>query len=157
MRNVLLVAVAMLVASPSVLADSNENSWENLAQLRSEQKIEVIDMKLKSFEGDFIDYSGDKISLRVGPQTVSISREDVLSVKNREKHHRLRNAVFGTLMGFAGGAAIGAIIAESVADSSETAYGASIGALVGMGAGAGVGAALPSPVTVYRARKRVPK
>jgi hypothetical protein len=60
-----------------------EDSWSCLNQLRGGQKIEVVDMKMKSVTGSFIAVSEEAITLLVGSARTSIPQSDVLSVKNR--------------------------------------------------------------------------
>lgn len=114
-----------------ILAQSAQDSWDNLKQVRVGRKIEVVDMKLKTVQGEFVACSEEAIILRVGRDQASIPRAAVFSVKDREGPRRARNAWLGLAIGAAGGAAIGA------------------------GIGAGVGAALPAgQKTIYRVRNR---
>src|SRR5262245_17885373 len=53
----------LLIASQFTFGQSD--SWDNLRKLHRGQKIEVVDMKLKSFQGTFINYSQEMVSLRV--------------------------------------------------------------------------------------------
>jgi len=100
--------VALALASHLVLAQSAQDSWDNLKCLRLGQKIEVVDLKLRPLEGQFAAYSEDAILLRVGRDSVSIPRAAVFSVKDREGPRRARNAWLGLALGAAGGAAVGA-------------------------------------------------
>lgn len=149
-RIVGLIAVLFL---PQQFGQSD--SWDNLSQLTMGQRIEVVDMQLKSVRGDFTSYAEDLISLRVGEDNVSIPRSDVFRVTDQEQSHRLRNVLLGLALGGAAGAGAGALITSAVADSSEVGYGASTGLLVGMAGGAALGAILPSSVTLYRAAPEV--
>jgi hypothetical protein len=150
----LIVAVVTVLSIPQLLlGQSRPDSWDNLKELRPGQKIEVTDLGFTSVKGEFIAFSSDEISLRTDKSAVSILKANVRSVKNREKHHRVRSVVLGALLGAAGGAGAGAVIASSAADSSEVSYGAYIGFLVGAGGGAALGAARPSPVTIYEIRE----
>lgn len=139
----------------AVLAQSAQESWNNLGQLRAGQKIQVTDMKLKSVEGKFAAFSEDSISLIAKRDRVSIPRANVFSVKNLERSHRRRNALLGLAIGAAGGVAAGAIKGATYHEEGETGVFVLLLAPIGAGIGAGVGAALPAgQATVYRAQAR---
>jgi hypothetical protein len=148
-----IVGAVLLVASVRMLsAQAPLDSWENLRQLRAGQKIEVVDMKLKSVQGEFIRYSDDGVSLSVGRDEVSIARAAVLSVKNRQASHRARNALLGLAIGAAGGLAAGAIRGATYHEAGETGVFMLVFTPIGAGIGAAAGAALPAgQVTIYRA------
>ncbi|MFN0106732.1 MAG: hypothetical protein ACKV2U_32140 [Bryobacteraceae bacterium] len=148
---ILTLAIAPLLT----FGQSPDDSWDNLSRLRAGQKIEVVDMKLKSIPGDFAAVSEDAISLLVGNDRVSIPRANVFSVKNREGSHRKRNALLGLAIGAAGGLAIGAIKGGTYHEEGETPVFLLLWTPIGAGIGAGVGAAFPAgQVTVYRAKSR---
>jgi hypothetical protein len=149
MKNLCISLVGILLVSQLALAGTSKNSWENLSQLKPGQKIEVTDMKDKSFKGEFIAFSADSISLREGVETFVIGRSDVTRVKNLEKKNRVRGGVLGALLGAVAGAAAGAVITSSVADSSETGYGAGIGFYVGAAGGVAAGLAWAPATTIY--------
>ena len=152
MKFIISCLVLLVFATPCVLAGPGEDSWDNLAQLREGQKIEVIDMNLMSVSGTFVSYSEEQVTLREGGQFVLIPRARVYRLNNLEKFHRVRSGVVGALVGAAAGIATGALIADAKADSSEISYGAYIGFLIGAGGGAALGATHPSHVTVYKSR-----
>lgn len=109
-------------------------------------------MKLKSVQGDFIGYTGEAVSLRVGRDEVSIARAEVLSIKNRQRSRRGRNALLGLAIGAAGGLAAGAIRGATYHEQGETGVFMLVYTPIGAGTGAAVGAALPArEVTIYRA------
>jgi hypothetical protein len=149
MTKVILSLMILLIATSRSSAQSPEDSWDNLRQLRSGQKIEVVDMKLSSRQGTFTGYSEEAISLRTGPDEIAIARADVLSVKNRESSRRGRNALLGLAIGAAGGLAAGAIGGAAYHEDGETGVFILVFTPIGAAAGAGVGA-----VTVYRATSR---
>ena len=150
------LSLMLLLISPArTPAQSSEDSWDNLRQLRSGQIIEVVDMNLKSRHGAFIGYSEEAISLRAGQDEVAIARADVLSVKNREGSHRGRNALLGLAIGAAGGLAVGAVAGATYHEEGETSVFVLVFTPIGAGIGAGLGAAMPAAkVTVYRAKSR---
>ena len=151
-----ILAVLVLMTTPRLaLAQSGEDSWDRLRQLHAGQKIEVVNMKLKSVTGNFTGYDDHAVLLRVDRDEVSIPRGDVLSIKNREISHRRRNVLLGLAIGAAGGLAIGAIKGATYHESGETGVFMAVCTPIGAGIGAGLGAALPAgAVTVYRARAK---
>ncbi len=149
----------MLLANALLNAQQpSEGSWENLSQLRVGQRVEVVDMKLKSLQGAFIGYSGDAVSLRLDSNEVSIPREQVLSIKNRGSSHRARNVLIGLAIGAAGGLAVGAVRGATYHEEGETGVFVLVWTPIGAGVGAIAGAALPAggQVTVYRAKAKAP-
>ncbi len=152
MRKGIVATMALMMSAHVIPAQSPLDSWENLRQLHAGQKIEVVDMKLRPVQGDFISYSETAVSLRVGRDEVSIPRAQVLSVKNRQRSHRGRNALLGLAVGTAGGLATGAIRGATYHEEGETGVFMLVFTPIGAAIGAGAGAALPvGPVTIYRA------
>jgi Fe2+ transport system protein FeoA len=141
-----------LVATPLMLAQSALDSWDNLKRLRTGQKIEVVDVRMKPLLGQFLSHSEDAIYLRVDQGQVSIARSDVASVKVRVGPRRGRNALAGLALGAAGGLVVGAV-AQGTPESGEAMFGPILGALIGMPIGAAVGAVLPGlHPTIYRVK-----
>lgn len=144
----------LAVVSSIAFGQPAEDSWSNLSRLRVGQKIEVVDMKLKSVTGSFVAFSQEAISLLVGTARISIPQPNVLSVKHRAASHRKRNALLGLAIGAAAGMAIGAIKLGTNHETDELpafVYAAPLGAIPGVV----VGAALPTgQVTIYRAKAR---
>ena len=144
----LLVA---LITSPWAFAQSSLERWDNLGEVRTGRKIEVVDKKMKPVEGQFVSYSEEAILLRVGQDQVSIPRAEVASVKDREGPRRARNAWLGMAIGAAGGLAIGTIRGKTYHEEGETGVFILVWTPIGAGIGAGVGAALPAgQKTIYR-------
>jgi len=54
MRGVFLATFVAGLASGVAFAQTTTDSWANLKQLRPGQKIEVVDVKLKSLKGTFL-------------------------------------------------------------------------------------------------------
>ncbi len=142
-------------AQPQAAAD--ETGWSNLQQLRVGQRIEVVQMNLKSLQGTFLRFSEGVISLRVKKQEVAVQREDVFRVSLREKSKRLRNALIGLAIGAGAGVAAAEIsvrtdqpIARFRGEYRSIAY--TVLVPVGLGVGAGIGAAFPGYQTIYRAK-----
>ena len=62
-----------LLALPQ-LGYSQQQSWENLNQLRPGQNIQVVDQQLRSLEGDFLTVSEEEIRLSVQQNEVAVQR-----------------------------------------------------------------------------------
>ena len=140
--------------TPSATEGSRSASWENLRQLSSGQKIQVVQKDLKSWTGYFVSVSDDSVSLRVSGVDKTVGRADVFRV-SRHGGKRLRNALIGA--GIAGGAGV-AVGAAAFGGCSKgfgfcISRGTGAGILGGIGAviGGGVGAAFPGSTVIYRA------
>lgn len=152
---ILFALALMQVAALCCLraAQPPQESWDNLAQLRAGEDIEVVDARMKSHRGRFLSYTGEGIALRDQGRDISVARTEVASVKRRGQARRGRNALIGLAVGAAAGLAIGAIAGKTYHEEGETPVFILVWTPIGAGAGAAVGAALPSgrAVTVYRA------
>jgi len=127
--------------------------WDNLKQLQPGQKIEVVDMNLKSLKGTLLAFSEEAISLQVGKNELAVQRPNVLRVSSPENSKRGRNTLIGLAIGATIGAGIAGCSFKSPCEwppSRESAIGAGVGAA----AGALVGAAVAGDQTIYRARKK---
>ncbi len=144
--------VLLFFPSAIVLAQSAKDSWDNLKQLQPGQKIEVVDMKMKTLKGEFVAFTDEAISLRQGGSDQSIGRADVVRVTVRDTSHRTRNMLLGSTIG--GGIAIAATIVPLAANSNEgNSCGACVAAIAaGFGGGAALGA-IPGNRTIYRTKK----
>ena len=149
----LISILGLTISAPLGAADrrAEEGNWDNLKQLRVGQKIEVIDMNLKTLKGTFTALSDEAISFRTRKGEVSVGRADVFRVTDREHTRRGRNALIGAAILGGGVAALALPFSSSNAGNA--------GGLAGViaafaGAGAGLGAAVPSYQTIYRARKQ---
>ena len=90
------------------MAQSAQDSWDNLKQLRPGQKIEVVETSMKSLHGPFIAVSEDALTLEVGKSQESVERAKVVRVTVRDTSHRTRNMLLGA--GILGGIALAAAI-----------------------------------------------
>jgi hypothetical protein len=150
MRTATLALVFLFLVPEITLAQSAQDSWDNLKQLRVGQEIKVVDMNLKSLKGRFVNASDAAISLRTDEGERAIERASVMRV-SAHGGKRGRNALIGLGIGAAIGVAAGVGVMER-----ETGYaGAVAGTVVGLAAvGAGVGALFPGSRTIFRAPKR---
>ena len=154
MRTLKMGLFVWLLATGLGFAQTAEDAWDNLKQLRMGQKVEVVDMNLKSLKGSFTDLSEQGISIQTDEGEKVINRASVLRVSVRGGK-RARNAWIGLAVGGGAGAAIGAGVGASKDASAEDLVAFIVlPALAGAGVGGGVGAAFPGTRTIYRAPKR---
>ena len=79
MRKLLLI-VCLLVMPCVARAQKNEGLWENLNALRSGERIEVVESRLKNHTGTFVAYSAESITFHEGAADQSVKKEDVMRV-----------------------------------------------------------------------------
>ena len=134
-------------------AQSPQESWDNLRQLRAGEGIEIVDAKMKSHRGNFTTYTQERISLREDGREMTIPRTEVASVKRFGESHRRRNTLLGLAIGTAGGLAVGFIRGKTYHEEGETTVFMAVWTPIGAGIGAAAGVVLPAhnEVTVYRA------
>jgi len=129
-------------------------SWENLRQLSSGQKIQVVQKDMKSWTGSFAGVSDESVSLKVRHAAKAVSRADVLRV-SRPGGRRLRNALIGAAIGGGAGVAAGAAAFGCRKNSFVPCIGRGAAAAIiggtGVVIGGGVGAAIPGSTVIYRA------
>jgi hypothetical protein len=152
MKRVIETLLLLLMVPGFGLAQSSQNNWDNLKQLRTGQKIEVVDTSIKSLRGPFVSVSEEAITLQVGKNPQSIERAKVVRVSVRDTSHRTRNMLLGA--GILGGIALGAAAIPLGATSNEgNSCPVCVAAIAaGFGGGAALGA-IPGSRTVYRAKK----
>lgn len=155
MARVILGILLALLGSVGAWAQSPADSWDNLKQLQVGQKIEVVDMNLKSLKGMFAGFSEQAILIRTDEGEKAIERASVFRVSTRGGK-RARNALLGLAIGAATGMTVGA--AATKHDDEEIVRFLKLGLspAIGAGVGAGVGAAFPGSRTIYRAPRREP-
>src|SRR5262245_21561410 len=108
-------------------AQTVESSWENLRKLTPGTKIQVVDMKLRSAEGEFRAFSDETISLRHRKTESVFHRSDVLRV-NARGGGRLKNALVGGSIGLAIGL-LGGAVSDALDDVDRTDPGSNNGKL----------------------------
>ncbi len=157
MKSKALGTLLLILVPCLALAQKPEDSWENLRQLSPGQKIEVVDMNLKSLRGAFMSFSDEAISLRTDDGEKSLERANVMRV-SASGGKRGRNALIGLAIGAGAGLAVGAAVNAHLRETTgpdilaEAAV--PLGGAIGAGAGAGIGAAFPGSRTIYRAPRR---
>ena len=155
MRWMAVIVFLLSLTGPSALAakEPNEQSWENLKELKVGHEIQVVQINVKSLKGTFLGVSEEAISLRVKKNEVAIPRADVFRVTSRERSRRVRNALIGTAIGLGVGIGVGlwALVATGGSDDPGVIIYPAMA--IGGGLGGGAGAALASHPTIYRAKK----
>lgn len=154
MRPLALAIFGMLLLSEYAVAQTQENSWENLRALSVGSKIQVVDQNLKSQDGTFTSVSDDALIFQVRDQQVVIQRASVLRVSSREHLGRGQKALIGLGIGALVGAVTGAAIVIGAGENDFVGPGGgAILLAVPFGLiGAGIGAGLPAGhPTIYRA------
>jgi hypothetical protein len=147
------VTLLLLLLVPGVgLAQSPQDNWDNLKQLRQGQRIEIVDSSMKTLKGTFVSVSDEAISLAAGKGEEPVARANVVRVSIRDTSHRTRNMAMGA--GILGGIALVAGVVGLKETSNEgNSCGACVAAIAaGFGGGVALGA-IPGSRTVYRAKE----
>jgi hypothetical protein len=140
------------------LAQSSQNNWDNLKQLAPGEQIRIVLNDAKSYSGQFQSVSDDGIVLRLGKDSQTFERQNVLRVSTRGRGHRGRNALIGLAVG--AGAGVIVAVASPELGTGKCAQGSCVDAgvvsmvgFLGGALGAGLGAAMPTRGwhDVYRA------
>jgi len=150
----LCLALLLALLPATTLAQESDGAWENLGQLRSGDKIRVIDQKLASFEGTVQSVSEKAITINQRGRDLPINREDVLRVSVVDSGARLRRLVIGAGIG-AGAGLAGGVPLRARLNNEGGAGDAALAGAVAAGAGLGALAGLPKGYkTIYRAPRR---
>jgi hypothetical protein len=152
MRRVTETLLLLLLVPGLGLAQSSQNNWDNLKQLRPGQEIEVVDSSMKTLKGAFVSVSDEAITLQVGKSQASIARANVVRVSVRDNSHRTRNMLLGS--GILGGIALAAAaVPLEISRNEGWSCGACVAAIAaGFGGGAALGA-IPGNRTIYRIKR----
>ncbi len=153
MRKRVLTGLLLTALPVLCLGQSTESSWDNLKQLQDGQKIDVVDVNLKSLRGKLVRVTDDAISLETKGGKVTLERERVVRVST-VGGGRAKNAALGTVAGAIVGLATGALAGFTYHEGEKMGRIVSVTVALGAGAGAGIGAAFPGSRTIYRAPKR---
>ena len=133
----------------TVLLQAQESQWQDLNQIKSGTRVQVVEQSLKSTSGRLVRVSEKDLTLKVENNEVVIPQERVYRVSVAGRN-RKRNLLIGLAIGGGAGAGLGAAASRVVGNAVIAP------AIAGWaGIGAGIGAICPSAKTVYRAE--VPK
>jgi len=140
------------ILAPAQVPAASETDWNNLAQLRVWDHIVCKTKDGEWHRGNFVAFSEEALSLRVGKRDVGLRRGDVVRVSLLGPPNRVKAALIGLGIGFAGGAIITAAAFRGAEDGAA-AYSLLVGWLFGgIGAGVGAAAAPRSQTVIYRAK-----
>ncbi len=155
--NLWILPLLMAIFSLSLQAQQpGKDSWDNLNRLQAGQKIQLVQMDLKSLKGQFLGFTDEMISLRVKKDEVAVPREDVFRVSFRGKPKRGQNALLMMGVGAGLGAISGAAVGAGFHEVGETGVFVLAFTPIGAGVGAALGAAfplIPSYETIYRVKR----
>jgi hypothetical protein len=157
MKRASVTLLLQLLVAGFGVAQSPQDNWDNLKQLRQGQKIEVVDSRMKTRKGTFVSVTDEAISIAAGKGEESVARANVARVSVRNPSHRTRNALIGLAVGVGTGVIVG--VASPELGQGKCAQGSCVDAgtvsmlgFWGGALGAGIGAAIPvGTTTVYRA------
>ena len=155
---VIVFLLSLTLSGALAAKEPDEQSWENLKQLRVGEKIQVVQMNIKSFQGTFAGFSEEAISLRVKQSEVAVPRADVLRVSSLDRGKRKRNILLGLAIGAGAGMLAGGGVVSAVGLFDEgTGYKPMAIILGSLAAGAAAGGAVGASSgyrTIYRANAR---
>jgi RNase P/RNase MRP subunit p29 len=141
------------------MAQSAQDSWDNVKQLKPGQQIRVVLNDAKSYTGQMGSVSDEGLVIRTGGGEQTLERQNILRVSSQGKSHRGRNALIGLAVGAGAGVVIGVASPElgqgkCAQGSCTNAESATLAGFVGAAVGTGLGAVLPTGGwhDVYRTR-----
>jgi hypothetical protein len=138
-----LTVMFFAAALPFAAFAADHARWENLRELRRDQRIGVVQSDLRNVEGRFEAFSDSTISLRAD-MDITLPKENILRVFRRPRVTRGIRALIGSAIGAVGGAILTATVGDRFRNEGQdvpaghwTAGGAGIGAAVGALTGRG--------------------
>lgn len=139
-------------------AQDADTAWDSLKQLTSGQKIQIVEMSLKDYQGTFVAFTEDAIVIDVKGKRKSCQRDSVLRVSSRGPSKRGRHALMGTAIGAGAGALIGYLVGANYHEEGEEGVFMLVFTPIGAGVGALTGASLPAYDyrVIYRAQQPTP-
>jgi hypothetical protein len=146
--NTCFVSVVLAVGC-AFAADTSH--WSALRELKKGDRVGVVQMDMKRFEGRFDHATDDAITL-VADQTVTVPKDRVVRVYRRPRVNRAVRAVIGAGIGAAAGGLTDGTLGAYFRNES---HGPDPGVITALGAaaGAGIGAASGGGYrTVYQKR-----
>lgn len=147
------VLAALLLLQVLHASDAGWSDWANMSRIPANQRVEIIDTKLRRTRGEFLRSSPEELRISTPAGVAVFPKAEVFRVSLLGKSKRRRNVLVGMAIGAAAGLATGAAIDSSFSEADEH-VAKMLFVPIGIGAGAGVGAAAPAFETIYRAPKR---
>ena len=151
----------LVIALILTAAASKAQDWNNLRELRRDQKISVMTADGTWAGGRFLSWSPDKIEMQSGKKLRQFSLADTSRVNVVSKGSRWKSALIGAAIGFAALFPCGAASAGFIADTNNPSFGTRMGAgsatgIFGAGIGAGIGALVggTKSTLIYKRNKR---
>ena len=154
MRKGTLALLVLVLAPGFALAQSKQDSWNNLKELQPGQMIEVLNTQMKTFRGKFSTFTDNAIMLQQGKGDATVQRAEVVRVSIRDTSRRTRYMLIGAAVGVGGGLA-GVLMSKNNCPDTLTCHStrpAAYGVMAGLG---GAGAAIGSIPGHYRTIHRV--
>jgi uncharacterized protein YcfJ len=148
---VAILAISLGIAAP-LEAQTERSAWLDLNGLRAGQGIEVIDITMKRYAGEFVSVTEEVLTLKEKGINVPLKRDEVVRVSTSSGPKRGAHAAIGLVAGAAIGAGIGAAAGSNhgFLGGSSRGIAALVGLAIGGVSGSAVGALLPAHTTIYR-------
>jgi hypothetical protein len=124
MKKRLLLGGIIAFATTIVWARGERGSWDDVKQLHSGQRIEVLAVRSKASEGTFQSATDDSLVCRVKTQEQTVARRDVLRVAVRDASRSAGRGLLGASI--LGGAATAVTLILAAPCNGEGHYGSCI-------------------------------
>jgi hypothetical protein len=146
-----ILALSVGITTP-LEAQTEKGSWSDLNGLRPGQGIEVIDVTMKRYSGEFVSVADDGLTMRENDNDVPLRRDKIVRVSTSSGPKRGAHTAIGLIAGAAIGAGIGAAAGSNhgFLGGSSRGIAALVGVAIGGVSGTAVGALLPAHTTIYR-------
>ena len=152
MRPLALFCVLLLLPGSASAQEIEQGSWDAIASLSPQQKVEVYRVNTKRIRGIFVSATPDEVTLSTRQGETTVARADIREFKVRSTSGRFRNAGIGAAIG---DGIVGGVIAiairgdfdDSLALAIFTVF-TSVAALTGFL----IGAAFPGYNTIYKVK-----
>jgi hypothetical protein len=153
MRPIALLCAFLLLPCTAPAQQRADESWDAIARLKPQVKVEVHSFNGKKIRGEFRSATADSVSLLSQSGELTLARADVREFKVRRTSGRFRNAGVGAAIG---GGVVGGILAAILrGDLNDDGLALPVfivftatAAIVGFG----IGVAFPGYNTIYRVK-----
>lgn len=142
------ILLLLLLSAFSLCA---QQSWDALHDLKSGDKVRVLEIAGPEHKGEFSSVSNDAITIRTSKGEVAIERARTRRVQVPSGARRVRNAVIGAAIGVAVGITVDQTLGTYFRnESGETGAARAVTYVAPIAVFGGIGAALPSWRTLYK-------